>query len=67
MWYSVVCMETKEKIRRKPETKEETIKFRLPKTLYGKIKVRANRERRTVGNEALYLIEKGLDAIGGIE
>ena len=66
MWYNVVHME-KQIIRRKPETKEETIKFRLPKTVYGIIKTRALQERRTMGSEALYLIEKGLDAIGGIE
>lgn len=66
MWRIVAPMETI-KIRRKPETKEETIKFRLPKAVYGKIKVRASRERRTIGGEVLYLIEKGLDAIGGAE
>jgi hypothetical protein len=66
MWYSVDGME-KQIIRRKAETKEETIKFRLPKTVYGVIKTRALQERRTMGSEALYLIERGLESIGGAE
>ena len=58
----VDSMETKT-IRRKPEVREQTINFRLPKTLYAVIRERALREHRTIGSETLYLIERGLEAV----
>jgi hypothetical protein len=65
MWYSVEDME-KQIIRRKPETKDLTIKFRLPEGTYNLIKDQALRERRTMGSQALYFIERGIES-GGLK
>ena len=43
--------------------KDDTMTIRIPKGIKKKIVSRAQREKRTIANEAIYLMEKALESL----